>query len=229
MNKKQILLSLFITIIIWFIVYFLYPIISNYIKLEREIEEIKNITGSIFTWDTVEVFSWQNNSWDVGNISQTDYERFQTYVSKNNTRKYNPSNQHIVTSNDYKERSNILNEYLTNNNFYFRLNDKITTGYLYLKLKNPTKSDIFLYWHNSSDKYWYKISGKLIKNKNLMETSWDEYLFNLKNIPIMLYYNQQTKHYNWQTDLNKNQLQFIWWYVVSFDGNKIEEIIISWE
>jgi hypothetical protein len=229
MNKKYILISLFILIFIWFISYFLYPIIFNYLKIERQIEEVKNITWSVFTWDTVQIFSWDNNSWSIENINQTDYQKFQTYISQGNTRKYNPSNQPTTTSNDYPERSAILNEYLTNNNFYFRLNNKVNTGYLYLNLKNPTKSDVFLYRHNSSDRYWYKISGKLMKSQNLMETSWDEYLFNLKSIPIISYYNKQLKYYNWQTDLNKNQLQFIWWYVVSFDGNKIEEIVIAWE
>lgn len=229
MNKKQIFFPLFIAIILWFIVYFLYPIISDYLKIEKEIEEIENITWSIFTWDIVDIFTWDNEFWNIENINKTDYETFQAYILKENIRKYYPSNQPTIKSNNYQERSDVLNEYLTKNNFYFKLNNKITTGYLYLKLKFPTNSDIFLYWHNSSDKSWYKISWKLIKDQNLMETSWDEYLFNLNDIPIITYYNKQKIHYNWLIDFNKNQLQFIWWYIVSFDGNKIEEITITWE
>lgn len=89
---------------------------------------------------------------------------------------------------------------------------------------------MFFYWHNSNAGNWLKVSWKIRKGLNLIEWSDQEFLFDLSSIPIKTYYWSKNLNYNWLNQLNNNeQLQFIWWYVVSFDWNKIEEITIAWE
>lgn len=115
----------------------------------------------------------------------------------------------MINSNAYDERSNQLNSYLTNNNFYFRTNEKINNGYLYIKLKENTDNDIFLYWHNSDNNKPYKMSGRLVKSQTLSTPTDTELLFNLKDIPIIRYYDKKNASYNRLQDINSPILQFI--------------------
>lgn len=230
MAKKTLFLFLFI-MSSFIVTYFLYDPILKYIEIDRQVDTIKNTTWDLFTGNVVDIFSWDNSVYtgSENNSQATDWDKYQTYVESNKFRIYHPKKQPVITSTDYNERSNILNDYLTKNNFYFRLNDQVNTWYLYIKLKSPTKNDVFLYRHNSNDWNGYQISWKIRKDSNLLEWVSDEFLFPLNKIPIVTYYKQKNKDYNWQVELNKNQLQFIWWYVVWFDWNQIEEIVIAWE
>lgn len=66
-------------------------------------------------------------------------------------------------------------------------------------------------------------------SKSLERVSDRSFIFRLDDIPIMRYSDKKLEHYNWQKDINSWIIQYIGWFVSSFDWTSIEEIIIAWE
>lgn len=225
MNKKS--KMIIIALLFLVLAFFLFVVVKKYYVLERNIDVSKNITWTLFSWD-VSSIKIDTETWVV---SMNDIEKYKNMVENMQYRRFSPPNQPTTNAQTYSERSNILNDYLKDNNFYFRISSKISSWYLFIKTKYPLKNnDMFFYRHNSNAGNWLKVSWKIRKSLNLIEWSDQEFLFNLNSIPIKTYYWSKNLNYNWLNQLNNNeQLQFIWWYVVSFDWNKIEEITIAWE
>ncbi len=68
----------------------------------------------------------------------TEYDKFSDSLNGPFIRKFDPPVQPIFNSGlTYKQKSDILNEYLKGNNFYFRNTFKLSEGYLYIKLAKP--------------------------------------------------------------------------------------------
>lgn len=177
------------------------------------------ISGSILTWVVI--------TWNTTKI-KTDLDTYYRLLDEWKSIIFTFPNQPSVLSDvNYQERSNILNEYLKNNNKYFTIDWKIHTWYIMIKTRKST-NDLFLYWHNSNIN-WYKVSWKLMTTKSLQTESRNEYLFKLNQIYINKFYDKKLYKYDWQKDINSWELMFIGWYVVWFDGNKIEKITIVYE
>lgn len=224
MNKKTKTIIIILSLIV---ATFLFVLIRKYYILEKNINDSKNFTWTLFSWD-VNSIKIDTETWV---INMNDFQKYENMISKMQYRRFLPPNQPGTSATTYEDRSTILNNYLKENNFYFRINSKISSWYLFIKTKYPLKNnDMFFYWHNSNAGNWLKVSWKIRKGLNLIEWSDQEFLFDLSSIPIKTYYWSKNLNYNWLNQLNNNeQLQFIWWYVVSFDWNKIEEITIAWE
>lgn len=195
--------------------------------------------NNAFTWNVAEVFTGSEAiiTWDIftGNIEtwvinaeKTYIEKFKDLIDTNDFITFNPPAQPISSNTTYQSRSSILNTYLKDNNFYFRTFWNISGGYLYIKLANAWSSDIFLYRHNSYWKCWNPISWKIIKAKSLLPSN-QEFLFDLKEIPIVKFYDKSDCLFDWVPSINNNKINFIWWYYVWFDWNYIKEITIARE
>lgn len=220
------------------IIYLLIAFIISYQNYKKDKEIQKNIqdqlSGNIsFTWN---IFSWYDiniETWAIDSINPSEYENFKNLLNSNNfIRKFNPPRQPIIYSSmTYEEKSSILNEYLKDNNFYFRNAEKLKDWYLYIKLNKELNNwDVFLYFHDTKEN-WYTVSGKLRKNLNLIGDNSKEFLYKLDSIDIRKFYGGNTLDYDrLSNELNiTNKLHYIWWYTTSSDGNFIEEIIIVWK
>lgn len=189
-------------------------------------------TGNIFTWTLlwswdVEILTWEN-------INPSEYEKYSNFLEEwVFKRSYNPPAQPSTNwSTNYSQKSDILNNYLKDNNFYFRSSEKLSEWYLYIKLYKSLKSnwDIFIYFYDTNLN-WYPVSWKLIKSKNLIYNNTQEYLYNLTGVYITKFYDGKILKYDWlSTEINKtNKLHFIWWYLTTSDWNYIKEISIVWK
>ncbi len=179
-----------------------------------------------FTWDVV--VPWWSISWE--SISEkNDFEKEKSFIAKGNFISFSLPDQPSISSSEWQESVKILREYLKNNNRYFSLNKKIITGYLYIKTQSPANA-IFMYRQGTDQRWWgYPISGKLwLEESKIGSSSW-EYLFDLKNIPLITNYVGSKYSFNRQEIIPTLKTNFVWWYVISFDGNKIEKIVIAWE
>lgn len=205
-------------------------------------QKIQNIIQNQLSWNvtfTWNVFTWEDvNSWDIEPINSwkdntwTDYGQFTKLLESHNfIRKFNPPKQPVINNKmSYEEKSKILNDYLKDNNFYFRNAQKLKEWYLYIRLnKKITNWDIFLYFHDTRLS-WYIVSWKLNKNANLIDSS-KEFLYKLDSISIKKFSDGNLIDYDrLSNELNTtNKLHYIWWYTTTSDWNYIEEIIIVWE
>lgn len=201
------------------------------------------IDQQIFSWSNISftgnTFSWSQNSTGVLvntgitiEVTKTELEKFNDMKIDWFLRTFNPPTQPVLTTwLSYKVKSNKLNNYLADNNFYFRNTSKLEDGYLYIKLARPIRNfDIFLYFHDSS--IWgYPMSGKLAKEDNLI--TWtlanQELLYRLDDISIYRFYDSKKTSFNWlnNTLSDTNRVHFIGWYTTTSDGNYIKEIIIT--
>jgi len=182
-----------------------------------------NIENNCILLDIPDIYIWTGNQ-VIWTNEYTDYEIFLSLLEKGNFKQYHPSEQPSNASWDYIIRSETLNDYLKDNNFYFREKWNITHGHLYLKLKKPTENEVFLYFHND------KTSWRIDKKSSLKTPSNDTYLFPLTWIALREYPSySKIAPYNFQKRIGSNQLTFIGGYVAGFDWNQIEEITISWE
>lgn len=225
----------YITIILiiwlfWWFSYKIFLIAQN--ENSAKPDEIKEPTS----WTVLQT-SWnilQESTWSFLDDSLTwlnDFEKFQKMVDAWKFLSFKFPNQPIINSDTYEWRSEWLNNYLKDNNRYFnKTEDKIASWYFYIKTKKPAE-EIFLYRHNTNQWWWwYPISWKLRLEKSKETYSSREYLYDLRNIPIKTFYNKENYSFNRQDVINSLNVNYIWWYVVSFDWtNKIEEIIIAWE
>jgi hypothetical protein len=189
-------------------------------------------SGNTFSWTTCQA-SWSVNidkpsDSDLPNKELLKYKSFQTNWF---ARTFSPPKQPILSKNlSYSERSNQLNAYLSENNFYFRVTNKLNDGYLYISLDKPIgDKDIFLYWHNTN-MGGFPVSWKLNKSKNLIYWNNQEFLYKLSDIQIYRFYNSKPFSFNWlnQYLTNTEKLNFIWWYTTTSDGNFIKEITVVW-
>lgn len=230
-------------LIIWIITY-LIGIAVIFLIFYMKDQNTKSIIQNQLSWSinfTWIVFPWENwnltgdiepiNTWN--DTSLTDYENYKNLLISNKfIRKFNPPKQPIINSSmNYEEKSQILNDYLKDNNFYFRNAQKLKNWYLYIKLNKEIINwwDTFLYFHDTTLN-WYTVSWKLRKDKNLINSS-KEFLYKLDSISINQYYNNTLLEYDWlSNELNTtNKLHYIGWYTTTSDWNYIEEIIIVWE
>jgi hypothetical protein len=228
--KKNILIWIYLIFIltIWFF------ISNKYHNLSKNID--KQLSWSIiFSWDTFSGEKEMPNLIDTWNLvdDKSEYDKFQSMMNNWFIRKYNPPQQPQLTSTmTYSEKSNSLNDYLKNNNFYFRTTDNLSDGYIYFKLSKSLKSewDVFVYFHNVIIN-WYAVSGKLIKGKNLIQWSTSEFLYKIDSIWIKKFYWWSTYKFDWlKNELNNNDsLHFIGGYTTTSDWNYIKEIIIVWK
>jgi hypothetical protein len=200
-------------------------------KIQNQLSWSVNFTWNVFppddlnlTWDIQQIDTWNE-------VSLTDIDNYKNLLDSNNfIRKFNPPKQPIINwAMSYEEKSKILNDYLKDNNFYFRNPQKLKDWYLYIKLnKEISNWDIFLYFHDAKLNN-YTVSWKLNKNKNLMDSS-KEFLYKLDSVSIKKYYDWKILDYNRLNELNIiNKLHYIWWYTTTSDWNYMEEIIIVWE
>lgn len=201
-------------------------------NIQNQLSWSVNFTGNVFPPDDLNLTGdiQQIDTWNE--VSLTDIDNYKNLLDSNNfIRKFNPPKQPMINwSMSYEEKSKILNDYLKDNNFYFRNAQKLKEWYLYIKLGTEiTNWDIFLYFHDTSLS-WYTVSWKLNKNANLIDSS-KEFLYKLDSISIKKFYDWKSLNYNrLSNELNTtNKLHYIWWYTTTSDWNYIEEIIIVWK
>lgn len=238
--KKVIYKYRILWVVLGFLILSLIFVIRNWIKIKNNDSLASSWTfnQNIFdSWTIIPSITWDNISWSnltgiiltwTSTTEKTDLDNYYKLLDDWKSITFTFPNQPIdwwVMS--YEERSNILNEYLKNNNKYFTIDSKINTGYVMIKTRRST-DDLFLYWHNSNLN-WYKISWKLATTKSLQTESKNEYLFKLDQIYINRFYDKKLYNYNWKKDISSWELMFIGWYVVWFDWNKIETITIVYE
>lgn len=201
--------------------------------IQNQLSWSVNFTWNVFSWDDLNLTGniiEQIDTWNE--VSLTDTDNYKKLLDSNNfIRKFNPPKQPAINSTmSYEEKSKILNDYLRDNNFYFRNAQKLKEWYLYIKLnKEITNWDIFLYFHDTKLNN-YTVSWKLNKNKNLMDSS-KEFLYKLDSVSIKKFYDWKLLDYKrLSNELNNtSKLHYIWWYTTTSDWNYIEEIIIVWE
>lgn len=230
MTKKRIIVYIIFVTIIGIYFY------RNKKNIENNIQEQLSwsiiFTGNVFSWDSNN--TWETNITSWSDISLTDYENFKKLLDNPIfIRKFNPPKQPDINSTmSYEEKSNLLNEYLKDNNFYFRNSQKINNWYLYIKLNKNLISnwDIFIYFHDTKIN-WYTVSWKLAKEENLIENNSKEFLYKLDSIQIRKFYDGKLLDYKRLfNELNyTKKLHYIWWYTTTSDWNFIQEIIIVWE
>ncbi len=201
-------------------------------NIQNQLSWSVNFTWNVFSPDDLNLTGdiEQIDTWNE--VSLTDTDNYKKLLDSNNfIRRFNPPKQPMINwSMSYEEKSKILNDYLRDNNFYFRNAQKLKWWYLYVKLnKEIINWDIFLYFHDTKLNN-YTVSWKLNKNKNLMDSS-KEFLYKLDSVSIKKFYDWKFLDYNrLSNELNNtSKLHYIWWYTTTFDWNYIEEIIIVWE
>lgn len=161
-------------------------------------------------------------------LEKTDANLYSEYKENWNFRSFSPAKQSAIGKN-YATSTQLMNAYLSNNTFQFSLPKTIKSGYLYIRLKKPTPSAVFVYWYRSNKK-WYTVSGDLDKTKSLIDSD-TELLYKLDDIPYIRFYDKKSDTYNWLSQMrlwtNNN---FIAWFVRDYDwSNKIDELTIAWE
>lgn len=166
---------------------------------------------------------------DIEVTPKTDADFYSSYVQNWNFASYVPASQKKMDW-WYATRTSQMNDYLAKNTFNFNLPNSIKNWYLYIKLHKPSDEWIFMYWY-WSNKWWFKVSWDLILTKNLLEDSkWDEFLFNLNDIPYIRYSDKVPDSYNWLNELQNWKSKFIAWFLRVYDWtNKIDQISIAWE
>lgn len=231
------LIYIIIALISW------YYISNQYAKLWQDIDQqifswsSISFTGNTFSWTQVSTWTLTNtgvsvNTWITIEVTKTELEKFNDMKNDWFLRIFNPPPQPILTSwLSYQMKSNKLNSYLADNNFYFRNTSKLEEGYLYIKLAKPIKNfDIFLYFHDARINS-APVSGKLAKEDNLITWTWanQEFLYRLDDVSIYKFYDWKKFWFNWLNDTlsDTNSIHFIGWYTTTSDGNYIKEIIIT--
>lgn len=201
-----------------------------YKNKERILEYIPGTIngGQVASWITIDVAgSWEVNT-EGGNIEKSDEEKYIQCKESWNFRSFLPPKQNRIGG-DYATNTQLMNVYLSNNTFQFFLPEEVYTGYLYIRLKKPTTSWIFVYRYGSN-KNWYAVSGDLDKDKSLINSE-TELLYKLDDIPYIRFHDKKSDTYNRLSQMklwtNNN---FIAWFVRDYDwSNKIEEMTIAWE
>lgn len=233
--KKRIIYSLLYMIIAISYGYYLY---YNYQQRKADFQQ------QIYSWSNItftgNVFSWSNNltwtlinTWITIETTKSERQKFEEIKKDWFLRIFKPPKQpSLIWINSYQAKSNQLNNYLKDNNYYFQNSSVFSEGYLYLRLAKPIrKYDIFLYFHDSQIG-WYPMSWKIAKEDNLIvwTGSDQEFLFKLDNISIYKFYDWKKTSFNWleSTLKNTSKIHFIWGYTTWSDWNQIEEIIITW-
>ena len=232
--KKIIYILLYVLIFImsWYYISNQYSMISDTIDLQISSGSNLSFTGNTFSWIQNSTWIVVVNTWITMEITKTELEKFTDLKSSGFVRIFNPPPQPALLNGlSYQIKSNKLNEYLKDNNFYFRNSISLQTWYLYIKLARPIRNyDIFLYFHDSSIG-WYPMSGKLAKEDNLITGKWanQEFLYKLDEISIYRFYDGKKTPFNWlnSTLSDTNRVHFVWWYTTTSDGNYIKEIIIT--
>lgn len=214
--------------IMLFIIFFTISSLYNSFNINEETLDLNqqfSLSGPNET--TIQEITWI----DLTQIeNKSDFEKFKEYAKKH-YRFFKPSLQNTLNSSDYsyKERSNILTNYLKENTKTLDNIWNIKSWYLFIKFTQKPIGKVFLYFHNWEFKNWRKASWNLDISKSLEYVSDRSYIFNLNSIPIERYNDKQLEYYNRQKDINSKKPQYIWWFVSQFDGTSIEEIIIAWE
>lgn len=205
-------------------------------------QQISSWSSISFTGNT---FSWTQNSTGILvntgviintgitiEVTRTELEKFNDMKKDWFLRTFNPPPQPILANGlSYQLKSNKLNSYLADNNFYFRNTSRLEEGYLYIKLAKPIRNfDIFLYFHDSRLNR-APMSGKLAKEDNLITGIWanQEFLYKLDDISMYRFFDWKKTSFDWlnTTLSDANQVHFIGWYTTTSDGNYIKEIIIT--
>ena len=187
--------------------------------------------GTIASWLNVNItltggaLTWWSITWT---IEKSDEEKYIQYKESWNFRSFFPPKQNRIGG-DYATNTQLMNAYLSHNTFQFLLPEEVYTGYLYIRLKKPTTSWIFIYRYGSN-KNGYAVSGDLDKEKSLINSE-TELLYKLDNIPYIRFHDKKSDTYNRLSQMklwtNNN---FIAWFVRDYDwSNKIEEMTIAWE
>ena len=187
--------------------------------------------GTIASWLNVNItltggaLTWWSITWT---IEKSDEEKYIQYKESWNFRSFFPPKQNRIGG-DYATNTQLMNAYLSHNTFQFLLPEEVYTGYLYIRLKNPTTSWIFIYRYGSN-KNGYAVSGDLDKEKSLINSE-TELLYKLDDIPYIRFHDKKSDTYNRLSQMklwtNNN---FIAWFVRDYDwSNKIEEMTIAWE
>lgn len=229
--KKYIIISLFLAVVLLtgFYISKRYNILSQ--NVGQQLSWDVAFTGNTFTVDLQ--LTWNIDNITGEQIDSTEFEKYSTMIEQwFFVRKYSPPAQPVTNGSiNYDEKSTLLNNYLKENNFYFRNSQKLTEGYLYIKLNKPLiNGDIFLYFHDTNLN-GYVVSGKVIKSKNLIPNTTQEYLYYLNDIDLRRFYDSKEINYNWlSNELNiTNKLHFIWGYTTTSDWNYIKEFSIVWK
>lgn len=219
---------IFISLMLW-IGYFTWNIKFTLPNLS---EENKNISSSgttstgweIITGIVIDFWSWEINTWKQ---EKTNEDYYIDFKKQWNYRSFFPPRQWVVWGN-YSTNTQLMNGYLSNNTFQFNLPKKPTNWYLYIRLKKPTNSDIFIYWH-WSDKNWYKVSGNLVLEAKY-QLSENEYLYKLNDIPYIRFHDKKKDSYNRQSQMSADNNNYIAWFVREYDwSNQISELTVARE
>ena len=178
-------------------------------------------SDDVFSWIIVE--SKTGTSLSEPEVSiikpKTEYEKFMSKDTKKSI-SFLPE-QPQMPAWSYSANTNMLKEYAQRNieTLYVPDSWKI---YLYIKTKDVVSANgsVVLYVKNTKDGrncwWWLK--------QWLSTKQWNEYLYNMDNIEVA-WVNCGTK--NRQEKLWWSEI-LIWWYVGTFDSNKIEEITIAY-
>ncbi len=235
MQKRIILWILYLVVSIsyWYYLYQNYE--QKKTSYQEQILSGSNIvfSGNIFSWSNISTWVVVN-TWITLELAKSELQKFEELKKDWFLRVFNPPKQpSLIWLSSYQLKSNILNNYLKENNYYFQNSLTLTDGYLYIKLVKPIKKyDVFLYFHDSLVG-GHPMSWKIAKEDNLIIWSWSsqEFLFKLSNISIYRYYDGQKIPFNWldSTLKNASKIHFIWGYTTGSDWNQIEEIIITWK
>lgn len=235
--------------IIFTLIYIIIALISWYYISNQYNKLWKQIDQQILSWSSISftgnTFSWTQNSTGILvntgviintgitiEVTRTELEKFNDMKKDWFLRTFNPPPQPVLANGlSYQVKSNKLNAYLADNNFYFRNTSKLEEGYLYIKLAKPIRNfDIFLYFHDSRLNQ-APMSGKLAKEDNLITGIWanQEFLYRLDDISMYRFFDWKKTSFDWlnTTLSNANQVHFIGWYTTTSDGNYIKEIVIT--
>lgn len=162
---------------------------------------------------------WDNiDSWTLINELSSDIDKYNFII--NNTNNFKTlwfSDQPAQSFWDYNLNTKALREYALSNTQKLHIPENISWWYIYIKLKKtlPTNRSIILYIQPLNTAWGLKTQKTLPTNNN------NEYLFNLKDVPLVgSSISDWLNHITWK-DIT------IWWYVWSFDWNWIEQITIA--
>ncbi len=231
-RKKVIIIYIIVVLAIISVVWFIFFI--QWKQINDSKDPANQFSGNIIADIHSGIqLTWQNLS--TGNvINATDLEIFQNYLKLGKYRTYSPAVQPCgsqYNNMSYQTRSRELNKYLAKNTMHFSIASSVKKWYLYIELKEPTSNQTFIYSYGSNMWEGKSASGRLVKNKSLIRNGKD-YLYKLDDISIIPYWeSSKIASYNRIKDTlsDPSKIQFIGGYVIWFDCNYINEIIVARE
>lgn len=196
----------------WYLLYYIVNSLTN--------NSIPN-PDDVLTWINIDIQT--SDTWTIIPISDIDkYQNIITSTKNYKTIQFTIQPSESVWS--YWWNTETLRTYMMQNIRSIEIPPNISSWYLYIKLRKQLSQNRSIVLWTDMRINWFLMYWWLKTKESLDVYNENEYLFKLDNVPLVT-----TKEHNWLSVIKLKRIIKIWWYVWTFDWNKIEEITIAWE